>query len=429
MKIWRSEEVRCQRYLTRLEGRLGEVLSPAVMDRARSVVEAVRKRGDAALVSYVRRYDLKGLSVSDFRLHGEVGGAESVEEEFAAAIELAIKNLRVFHELEQQKGFTQAGENGDLGIRVHPLDAVGVYVPGGAAVYVSSLLMAVIPAQVAGVGRLAVATPPRAFLSSPHLRYVLDRLNLREVYLMGGAHAIAALAYGTESVTPVDKIVGPGGRFVAAAKRAVYGVVDVDGVAGPSEIVVVADGHAEADLVAGDVLAQAEHDPDALAVVLTTSRSLAEKVERRVRGALRALPRDAAARTALRRWGAIITVRDEAEALELVNRIAPEHVELLVDDPLRLVDRIERAGAVYVGPFSPAVLGDYVVGVNHVLPTAGAARFGSPLGVWDFVRRTAVVSVAPHRYRTLATAARTLALAEDLPLHAAALSRGSRGTA
>jgi len=427
MKTWRSDDVRCQRYLARLETRMGEVFPPALMDKVRGVVEAVRKRGDKALAAYVRRHDLKGLSVSDFRLHGEVAGAETVDEAFASAVEMAIRNLRAFHEQQRQTGYTLAGENGDLGIRVRPIDAVGVYVPGGAAVYVSSLLMAVIPAQVAGVGRIAVATPPRAFLNSPYLRYVLDRLDLREVYLMGGAHAVAALAYGTDSVTPVDKIVGPGGRWVAAAKRVVFGVVDVDGVAGPSEVVIVADGHADAEIVAGDLLAQAEHDPDAVALLVTTSRGLAEKVERRVKGMLRPQPKSAAVRQALRRWGAIVTVRHEAEAIEIVNRLAPEHVELLVEEPLRLVEGVERAGAVYLGPFSPAVLGDYVVGVNHVLPTAGAARFGSPLGVWDFVRRTAVVNVAPHRFRALANAATTLALAEDLPLHAAALACGSRG--
>jgi histidinol dehydrogenase len=429
MKIWRSDDVRCQRYLARLDGRINDVLPPALTDKVKGVVEAVRKRGDAALVSYVRRHDLKGLDVKNFRLHGELGEAASVEDDFVAAVELALRNLRAFHELQQQHGYTHESESGDVGIRVRPIDSVGVYVAGGAAVSVSSLLMAAVPAQVAGVPRIAVATPPKGFLCSPHLRYVLDRLDLHEVYLMGGAHAVAALAHGTESVTPVDKIVGSGGRLVAAAKRHVFGVVGVDSVGGPTEIVIVADGHADPEMVAGDMLAQAEHDPDALAVVLTTSRSMAEKIERRVAAMLRAVPRDGAVRKALRRWGAIITVRDEAEAVEIVNRIAPEHVELLVDQPLRLLDDVERAGAVYLGAFSPAVLGDYVIGANHILPTAGAARFGSPLGVWDFVRRTAVVNVAPHRFRGLAESARTLALAEALPLHAAALSRGSRGQA
>ena len=428
MKIWRSEEERCQRYLVRVEERFGEVFSPALEDKVRGVVAAIRRRGDAALIPMVRRYDLKGLAVKNFGLHGEVEAGTEVDEEFVAAVELALANLRAFHEAQLQHGYTLEQDGGDSGIRVRPLDSVGVYVAGGASVYISSLLMAVVPAQTAGVARIAVATPPRAFMSSPHLRYLLDRLDLHEVYLMGGAHAIAALAYGTESVTPVDKIVGPGGRWVSAAKRAVFGVVGVDSIAGPSEVVVVADGHADPDVVVADLLAQAEHDPDALSILVTPSRTLAEKVDHKLKSALKALPTGSNARLALRRRGAIVVVPDEAAALDLVNRVAPEHVELLVNEPLRLLDGVERAGAVYLGPFSPATLGDYVVGINHILPTAGAARYGSPLGVWDFVRRMAVVRVAPHRYRTLAKAAATLAMAEDLPLHAEALLRGKRGS-
>jgi histidinol dehydrogenase len=247
------------------------------------------------------------------------------------------------------------------------------------------------------------------------------------VYLMGGAHAVAALAYGTESVTAVDKIVGPGGRWVAAAKRAVYGAVDVDFIAGPSELVVVADGRAEPEIVAADLLAQAEHDPDALVVLLTPSKALAEKVERRIAARLRRLPKGAVARLSLKRWGAILLVPDLPSAIAITNRIAPEHVELLVDEPHRWVDGIERAGAVYLGPWSSAVLGDYVIGSNHVLPTAGAARFASPLGVWDFINRTAVVGVPAHRFAALARAAGTLAEVENLPLHREALGAGSRG--
>ena len=429
MKIWRSDEARGERYLERLDGRLREVMSPQLDERVRRVVVAVAKRGDRALVGFVRRFDLKGMQAGDLRLQGEVEGGESVSDDFVKAVELALENLKAFHAPQAAKGYTLEQDGNDLSIRVRPLDSVGVYVPGGAAVYISSLLMAVVPARIAGVPRIAVATPPRAFLASPQLRYVLDRLDLREVYLMGGAHAVAALAYGTDSVTPVDKIVGPGGRWVAAAKRAVYGAVDVDSIAGPSEVVILADFHAEPDIVAADLLAQAEHDPDALAVLVTPSKSLAEKVDRRVTARLRTLGRSAAARAAMRNWGAILLVPDLDAGLEVVNRIAPEHVELLVQDPLRFLDGIERAGMVYLGPFSPVVLGDYVVGTNHVLPTAGAARFASPLGVWDFVRRTAVVRVAPHRYPALARAAATFAREEKLPLHAESLRAGSRGRA
>jgi histidinol dehydrogenase len=429
MKVWRGEDAKGERFLQRVEARSREMFSPQVEERVRKVVAAVASRGDKALVGFVRRFDLHGLKGEELRLQGEVAGGEQVSEEFGKAVELALDNLKAFHEPQLPKGYSFERDGSDLSVRVRPLESVGVYVAGGGAAYISSLLMAVVPARIAGVARIAVATPPRAFLASPQLRYVLDRLDLREVYLMGGAHAIAALAYGTDSVTPVDKIVGPGGRWVAAAKRAVYGAVGVDTVAGPSEIVVVADSHAEPDLVAADLLAQAEHDPDALAVLVTPSKTLAEKASRRVTARLRGLPKAAAARSAMRNWGAIFLVADLNEALRVVNRIAPEHVELLVQDPLRFLDGVERAGTVYLGPFSPVALGDYVVGSNHVLPTVGAARFASPLGVWDFVHRTAVVRIAAHRYPMLARAAITFATEEQLPLHAESLRAGSRGKA
>jgi len=429
MKVWHSEEAKGERYLARVEGRGREILSAQLEERVRRVVAEVAKRGDRALVGFVRRYDLKGMKAGELRLHGEVGGGEEVSEEFMSVVEVALENLKAFHEPQLPKGYTLEQDGNDLSIRVQPIESVGVYVASGAAAAVSSLLMAVVPARLAGVPRIAVATPPRAFLSSHQLRYMLDRLDLREVYLMGGAHAVAALAHGTDSVTPVDKIVGPGGRWVMAAKRAVFGVVDVDGLGGPAEIVIVADSHAEPDLVAADLLAQAEHDPDALAVLVTPSKTLAEKTNRRVSSRLRALPRVATARTALRDWGAILLVPDLEAALDVVNRIAPEHVELLVQDPLRFVDAIERVGMVHLGPFSAVALGDYVLGSNNVLPTAGAARFASPLGVWDFVHRTAVVRVAPHRYPMLSRAAATLAAEENLPLHAESLRAGPRGKA
>jgi histidinol dehydrogenase len=427
MKLWRLSDDKAERYLDRLEQRQRAVLTGELDSKARRIVEAVAKRGDKALVSFVRRYDLAGVSVSEFRLKGQLPGGEQVGEDFVAAVELAIQNLTAFHEPQVPHGYTHEQAGGEIGIRVRPLESVGVYVPGGNAAYVSSLLMAVIPARLAGVQRIAVATPPAAFLASPHLRYVLERLDLGEVYLMGGAHAVAALAFGTESVTPVDKIVGPGGRWVAAAKRCVVGVVDVDHMAGPPEAVVLADGHAEPELVAADMLAQAEHDASATVLLISTSKGLAERVDELITRRLRSLPRGAAARAALKDWGAILLAEDLDEALVAVNRLAPEHVTLMVEDPRRLLDGIEHAGAIYLGPWSSSVLGDYVMGSNHILPTSGTARFASPLGVWDFIHRTAVVRVAAHTYPPLAKAARALALHEELPLHAEALRAGRRG--
>ncbi|HPW54426.1 MAG: histidinol dehydrogenase [Thermoanaerobaculaceae bacterium] len=426
MKIWRASEDKGQKYLLRLEERQRQV-SSSVDDRVRKIVAAVARRGDRALVSFVRQLDLKGLPMTELRLQGELAGNEDVGEDFASSIEVAITNLKAFHAQQAQHGYTLEQEGAELGIRVRPIGSVGVYVSGGAAASLSSLLMAVVPAQLAGVPRIAVATPPRAFLSSPSLRYVLERLGIHEVYLMGGVHAVAALAYGTESVTAVDKIVGSGGRWVAAAKRAVFGVVDIDGLGGPSEVVVIADAHAEAEVVAADMLAQAEHDSDATAVLVTTSRTLAEKVDRAVTGRLRGLGREVVARESIKRWGAILLVDSFEQALEVSNRIAPEHVQILVEDPRRLLDGLENAGAIYLGPWSSTVLGDFVVGTNHVLPTAGTARFASPLGVWDFVHRTAVVRVHAHGFAPLARAARALALQEMLPLHAEALRAGRRG--
>ncbi len=427
MKVLRSGEEKGERYLARLETRMIQAFPPQIEEKARKVVAAIAKRGDQALVSFVRRHDLKGLSVDGLRVEGPVEAGEEVGDDFVKAVELAHANLKAFHEPQMPKGYTIERDGGDVGIRVRPIESVGVYVHGSSAVQLSSLLMAVVPARIAGVPRIAVATPPRAFLSSPRLRYLLDRLDLREVYLMGGPHAIAALAFGTDSVTPVDKIVGRGVRLVAAAKRAVAGAVNVDGEFGPPEIAIVADAHAEPEIVAADVLAQGEHDPDALVVVLTPSKALAVKVERRVTAGLRSLPKGAPARYALKQRGAIVLVRELAEAVDIVNRIAPEHVELLVEEPLRILDAVERAGMVYLGTWTPAALGDCVVGTNHVLPTSGTARFSSPLGAWDFVHRIAVVRVAPHRYPALARAAATIAAEERLPLHVESLRAGSRG--
>jgi histidinol dehydrogenase len=427
MRVLRSTDEKGERYLARLEARVTELLSPQLEERVRKVAAAVAKRGDRALVAFVRQYDLKGLPIESLRVEGRAEGGEEVGDDFVKAVELALANLKAFHEPQMPKGYTIEQDGGDVGIRVRPIESVGVYVHGDSAVHLSSLLMAVVPARLAGVTRIAVATPPRAFLSSPQLRYLLDRLDLHEVYLMGGPHAIAALAYGTDSVTPVDKIVGRGGRMVATAKRAIFGIVDVDGAVGPPEVVVVADSRAEPEIVAADMLAQAEHDPDSLAVLVTPSKALAEKVNRRITARLRTLPKRSAARSALRRWGGIILVPDLATAVEVVNRISPEHVELLVEEPLRLLDSVERAGIVYLGAWTPVVLGDCVVGTNHLLPTAGAARFASPLGVWDFVHRTGVVRVAPHRFPVLARAAATMATEERLPLHVESLRAGSRG--
>jgi histidinol dehydrogenase len=427
MKVWHSGEAKGERYLQQLETRYARLFPAQLEDRARRTVAAVARQGDKALAAYVRRFDLKGRPTEGFRLRGAVAGGEEVGEAFVNAVECALANLKAFHEPQAVKSFTAEGDNGDLGIRVRPIESVGVYVADGSSACVSSLLATVVAARTAGVPRIAVATPPRAFLASPQLRYLLDRLDLREIYLMGGAHAVAALAYGTDSVAPVDKIVGPGGRLVAAAKRAVSGVVGVDAAADPAETVIVADGHAEAEIAAADLLAVADQDEDALAVLVTPSKSVAAKVERRVSARVRTLPKKCPARAALKNWGAIVLVPDLEAAADVVNRIAPQRVELLLAEPLRVQDLIERAGMVVVGPWAPPALASLVSGASPTLPAAGAARFASPLGVWEFVRRTAVVRVAAHRYPALAQAAAALTPPERSVLHGESLRAGSRG--
>jgi histidinol dehydrogenase len=427
MRIWHSGDAKGERYLQQLETRYARLFPAQVEDKARRAVAAVARQGDKALVAYVRRLDLKGRPTEGFRLRGAVAGGEEVGEEFVNAVELALANLKAFHEPQAVKGFASEGDNDALGIRVRPIESVGVYVADGSAVSLSSLLTAVVVARVAGVSRIAVATPPRAFLASLQLRYLLDRLDLREIYLMGGAHAVAALAYGTDSVAPVDKIVGAGGRLVAAAKRAVCGVVGVDAAADPSEVVIVADARAEVEIAAADLLAAADQDEDALAVLVTPSKSLAAKVERRVSARVRSLPKKSPARAALKNWDAIVLVPDLEAAADVVNRIAPQRVELLLAEPLRVQDLIERAGMVTVGPWSPPAIADLVLGASPLLPAAGAARFASPIGVWDFVRHTAVARVAAHRYPALARAAAALAPSDGSALHRESLRAGSRG--
>jgi len=427
MKILKRSEPKGERFLERLERRREVMFPPAFEDKIRAIVRRVAERGDRALVPLVRRYDLKGVARGNVPLFGQLGGREAVAEEFIAAVDLAIANLELFHTPQVPHGYSIDVDGVDVGVRVRPLDSVGIYVPGGGAVSISSLLMAVVPARLAGVSRISVATPPRAFLSSAPLRFVLGRLGLGEVYLMGGAHAIAALAYGTESVVPVDRIVAPGGRWVMAAKRAVAGVVGVDSLGGPSELVVIADGHAEADVVAADLVAQAEHDEDALSIVLTPSAVFAERVDRAIRARVRRLAKDAVAREALRRRGATIVVADLAQAVGIVNRLAPELVSVQVEDPRRLLDSIENAGVVFLGPWSAVALGDFVAGANHVVPTGGSARYSSPLRVADFVHRTSVVEVPAHQYGRLALAAETFAIHQDLPEDAASLRAGRRG--
>jgi histidinol dehydrogenase len=378
---------------------------------AAEIVERVRTGGDAACAELVRRFDGVEIAPEELRVAPREA---SVPAALAEALAVAAGRIAAFHEPQAPRGFEVATGASVLRHEVRPLGRVGVYVPGGAATYVSTLLMCAIPARIAGVREVVVATTPRA-AASAELNYVCRLLGVGEIYRAGGAAGVAALAYGTESLRRVDKIVGPGNRFVAAAKQLVATAVGVDLVAGPSEIVVLADDTADPSLVAADLLAQGEHGPDSTPVCVTTSDAFAARLRAAV---LEQLEEGEGARAALEANGAIVVARDLAEAASVVDRLAPEHLEIQVARPDLALALVENAAAIYVGAGSGVALGDYAVGTNHVLPTAGSARFSSPLGVADFVRRRSVVHLDPADAAALGAVAATIATAEGLPLHA-----------
>ncbi len=414
-----------QRSLARLLGRQRRVLDRRTLAGARRLVEAVRRRGDAALLTAARELDgASATSVAGLALTTRQSGDEAaLPPGFAAALERAIAAVEAFHRGQVVPGYRTNTNGVELEERRLPLARVGVYVPGGRASYPSTVMMTVVPARMAGVGEIAVATPPRAFHAMPALRYTLARLGVEEVWGLGGAHAVAAFAYGTETIRRVDKIVGPGNAWVTAAKKLVAGDVAIDGLAGPTEVMIVADGDADPALVAADLLAQAEHDPQAAAVLLTESRELARAVRTELASQLPALATAETARAALRRFGAALVLADVALALPVVEAFAPEHLQLVGPRAEALAGEVRNAGAIFLGAATPEVFGDYVAGPSHVLPTCGGARFASALGVEDFVRRSHVVRVSPEAAPRLAADARVLALAEGLPAHAEAARR------
>jgi len=393
------------------------------------IVADVRRERDAALRDYAERID--GIPLESFSASADALEAAYLAQPAALrdALHLAADRIRVFHEREPRQSWLEWDEEGGaLGQVVRPLQRVGVYVPGGTAAYPSSLLMAVIPAQVAGVKEIVVTTP--AGPESTGAGVILAAAHaagLERVYLLGGAPAIAALAYGTESVPRVDKIVGAGGLFVTLAKKQVYGDVGIDGLQGPTETLLVADDMANPALVAADLLAQAEHDPLATALLITHSRELAQAVQAEVSSQLPSLSRQAIAGESLAAQGAILVVGDLGEALDLANEYAPEHLCLLVEDPWALVGRVRNAGGIFVGEGSSEALGDYVVGPSHIMPTLGTARFASPLHVGDFLKVTSIFAVGDAAAQRLAPAARTIATAEGLTAHAAAVTIRGKG--
>jgi histidinol dehydrogenase len=391
----------------------------------RAIIADVRARGDAALVELGRRFDSVELTAATLRLtDAEIAAAEAqCDRRALAALDVAASRIETYHrrQIPDDERFTD-DVGATLGWRWTALDSVGLYVPGGTASYPSSVLMNAVPARVAGVARVAMVTPASGGAINPLTLAAARRAGVSEIYRVGGAQAVAALAYGTDTIAAVDKIVGPGNAYVAAAKREVFGQVGIDSVAGPSEILVVADAASNPDWIAADLLSQAEHDTSSQSILITDDADFADKVGEAVARALALLPRKEIAGASWRDHGAIIVVAKLDDAVPLVDRIAPEHLELAVADPERLLARVRHAGAIFLGRHTPEAMGDYIAGPNHVLPTARTARFSSGLSVLDFLKRTTLLSCTPNAMAALGPDAIALAEAEGLDAHARSIA-------
>ncbi|MGQ7959253.1 histidinol dehydrogenase [Pseudomonas sp. SP16.1] len=398
------------------------VSDDGVNQRVLEIIQAVRERGDAALVEYTQRFDgLEVVGMADLILPRErlELALERISPAQRQALEVAAERVRSYHERQKQDSWRYSEADGTvLGQQVTPLDRAGLYVPGGKASYPSSVLMNAIPAKVAGVPEVVMVVPtPRGEINELVLA-AAALAGVDRVFTIGGAQAVAALAYGTESVPPVDKIVGPGNIYVATAKRHVFGKVGIDMIAGPSEILVVCDGQTDPDWIAMDLFSQAEHDEDAQSILVSPDAAFLDKVAESIARLLPTMERAEIIRTSLHERGALIQVTDMAQAIEVANRIAPEHLELSVADPEAWLPQIRHAGAIFMGRYTAEALGDYVAGPNHVLPTSGTARFSSPLGVYDFQKRSSIIFCSPDGASELGKSASVLARGESLTAHA-----------
>ena len=387
-----------------------------------AILTDVQARGDAAVLDYTNRFDrLNAASIGELELSREAlqQALAGLPTEQRAALEAAAARVRSYHEKQPLQSWQYEDEHGSLlGQKVTPLDRVGLYVPGGKASYPSSVLMNAIPAKVAGVGELVMVVPTPGGERNPLVLAAAALAGVDRVFCVGGAQAVGALAYGTQTIPQVDKIVGPGNAYVAAAKRRVFGVVGIDMVAGPSEILVICDGRTDPDWVAMDLFSQAEHDELAQSILLCPDAAYIDRVVASIDKLLPTMPRQAVIRASLENRGALIAVRDLDEACAIANRIAPEHLELSIADAEAWVAKIRHAGAIFIGPYASESLGDYCAGPNHVLPTSGSARFSSPLGVYDFQKRSSLIRVSKAASLTLGKIASTLAHGEGLPAHA-----------
>ncbi|WP_156290279.1 histidinol dehydrogenase [Oceanobacillus salinisoli] len=421
MKIITSEQFFAEKKVPSSSSQLNEEqIDRSVLE----IIKQVKQNKDAALFRYTEQFDgaeLDSLLVSESEFNQARG---KVDHEFIDAIKEAKENIKEFHQAQKEQSWLMEKDNGILlGQKVTPLEKVGVYIPGGKAAYPSSILMDVIPAQIAGVEKIVITTPPQADGTiNPYVLVTAEEIGIRTIYKVGGAQAVASLAYGTESIEKVDKIVGPGNAFVARAKKWVYGDVAIDMIAGPSEICVVADETAPASYIAADLLSQAEHDESASAICVTTNKQLAEQIKAEVEEQTAQLERKAIIEQSIEQNGRIILAQDEQDAFAVVNEIAPEHLQLMVNNPMESVQLVKHAGAIFLGNYSPEPLGDYFAGPNHTLPTSGTARFASPLGVYDFVKKSSIIHYSKDALTKATDKITKIANTEGLTAHANSIS-------
>lgn len=424
LRIIETQTPECTSFLSKLNQR-GKLKDENIIKTVRRTIGDVQNEGDKAVARYTRKYDAPRISAKGLRVqqkefkqaYGEVSN------DFVNAIVHAKQNIETFHKKQIQTSWVTTEEEGVLlGVLIRPLKRIGVCVPSVSQLLVSSLVMSVVPAKVAGVEEIAVCMGPmRNRQINPHMLVAAAECGVDEIYKCGGAQAVAAMAYGTDTIKPVDKIVGPGNLYVQLAKKEVYGHVDIDKLAGPSEILVIADGTADPDFVAADLISQAEHGPECSTILVTTSLGFAEQVKAAIELQAQTLPRQYELVKAFENYGAALVVEDMAEAIDIVNKIAPEHVELHIENPYDWIGEIRNAGAIFMGPYSPEAVGDYIAGPNHILPTGASARYASPLSVHDFLKRTSLISYTKNALEKVTPDVIKLAEVEGLEGHAAAM--------
>lgn len=420
MQIIKANAAEFEDFFHRLRRR-GGAFTPELLATVMEIVRDVAARGDAALFDYTAKFDRYELSAATVEVTEEEKkeALSRVRPEDLDVISLAAFRIEKYHKNQTAQSWLVNDEEGvEVGQRILPLERIGIYAPGGKAVYPSTILMAAIPARIAGVEEIILVTPAKDGKLNPLIAAAAKVSGVHRIFKIGGAQAIAALAYGTETIPKVDKIVGPGNAYVAAAKKLVFGQVDIDMIAGPSEVVVIADKTANASFAAADLLAQLEHDEMAAAVLFTPEENLAQEVSQEVARQLQTLSRTAILEKSRSRYGAIIVTADIEQAIELSNVFAPEHLELMVEDPAGALSKVRNAGSVFLGSFTPEALGDYMAGTNHILPTEGTARFSSPLGVYDFVKRMSVLRFSPEALSKLGRQTAHFARIEGLDAHA-----------